>query len=208
MFTFYDNLYGFNEKVWNLCYNESLKHWVSFYSWVPSFSENIYNQYFSFDRNCSKWIAKIDASLGKGSIAVNNAIISKYDNNTKPKIEIFITDSIKESNKYFNMNCEFTLENDIYGNNEKFELVHENGIWVLIPKCDYEDLCTEDYYRIKGDKEVTPDDEEYELNLPIAYDENNRRKWLTGYHKIPVILLNISAKVSISLKDTKNNWKE
>lgn len=208
MFTFYDNLYGFNEKVWNLCYNESLKHWVSFYSWVPSFSENIYNQYFSFDRNCSKWIAKIDASLGKGSIAVNNAIISKYDNNTKPKIEIFITDSIKESNKYFNMNCEFTLENDIYGNNEKFELVHENGTWVLIPKCDYEDLCTEDYYRIKGDKEVTPDDEEYELNLPIAYDENNRRKWLTGYHKIPVILLNISAKVSISLKDTKNNWKE
>ena len=24
MFTFYDNLYGFEEKVWNLCYNENL----------------------------------------------------------------------------------------------------------------------------------------------------------------------------------------
>ena len=62
MFTFYDNLYGFEEKVWNLCYNENLQKWVTFYSWVPSYSENIYNQYFSFDRNTSKWIAKLGVS--------------------------------------------------------------------------------------------------------------------------------------------------
>lgn len=62
MFTFYDNLHGFEEKVWNLCYNELQQKWITFYSWVPSYSENIYNQYFSFDRNTSKWITKLGVS--------------------------------------------------------------------------------------------------------------------------------------------------
>lgn len=62
MFTFYDNLYGFEEKVWNICFNELLNKWITFYSWVPSYSENIYNQYFSFDRNTSKWITKLGIS--------------------------------------------------------------------------------------------------------------------------------------------------
>ena len=62
MFTFYDNLYGFEEKVWNICFSETLQKWITFYSWVPSYSENIYNQYFSFDRNTSKWIAKLGVS--------------------------------------------------------------------------------------------------------------------------------------------------
>ena len=62
MFTFYDNLYGFEEKVWNLCYNELQQKWITFYSWVPSYSENISNQYFSFDRNTSKWITKLGIS--------------------------------------------------------------------------------------------------------------------------------------------------
>ena len=29
MFTFYDNLYGLEEKVWNLCFNETIG-WVTF----------------------------------------------------------------------------------------------------------------------------------------------------------------------------------
>lgn len=62
MFTFYDNLQGFEEKVWNICYNELLQKWITFYSWVPSYSENINNMYFSFDRNTSKWIAKLGVS--------------------------------------------------------------------------------------------------------------------------------------------------
>lgn len=54
MFTFYDNLYGFEEKVWNICYNEITQKFTTFYSWVPSYSANIDNIYFSFDRNTSK----------------------------------------------------------------------------------------------------------------------------------------------------------
>ena len=69
MFTFYDNTYGFQEKVWNLCYNELLDKFITFYSWVPSFMENINNVPFSFDRDTSKWIAKLGVSHSTSSFA-------------------------------------------------------------------------------------------------------------------------------------------
>lgn len=56
MFTFYDDLYKDEEKVWNLCYNELLNQFVTFYSWIPSYSENIDTQFFTFDRNTSKYL--------------------------------------------------------------------------------------------------------------------------------------------------------
>lgn len=75
MFTFYDNLYGFEEKVWNICYNEVLGKWITFYSWIPSYSENIDNVYFSFDRDTSKWISKLGSSQ-KGSTSQDGVILS------------------------------------------------------------------------------------------------------------------------------------
>ena len=59
MFTFYDDINTLEEKVWNLCYNELQQRFITFYSWVPSYSENIDNIYFSFDRNTSKEITKL-----------------------------------------------------------------------------------------------------------------------------------------------------
>jgi hypothetical protein len=69
MFTFYDNTYGFEEKVWNLCWNELLQKFITFYSWVPSYMENINNIPFSFDRNTSKWVAKLGTSHANNSFA-------------------------------------------------------------------------------------------------------------------------------------------
>lgn len=69
MFTFYDNLQGFEEKVWNICWNEMLQMFVTFYSWVPSYMENINNLPFSFNRNTSKWIAKLGISHADNSFA-------------------------------------------------------------------------------------------------------------------------------------------
>lgn len=54
MFTFYDDINKDEEKVWNLCYNELLGQFITFYSWLPSYSENIDTKFFSFDRNTSK----------------------------------------------------------------------------------------------------------------------------------------------------------
>lgn len=60
MFTFYDDLNSTEEKAWNLCYNETLDKFITFYSWVPSYSENVDNVFFTFDRDSSKRIAHID----------------------------------------------------------------------------------------------------------------------------------------------------
>ena len=57
MFTFYDDIYKDEEKVWNLCYNELLGQFVTFYSWIPSYSENIDTKFFSFNRDTSKYLS-------------------------------------------------------------------------------------------------------------------------------------------------------
>ena len=62
MFTFYDQKYGFEDKAWNLCYNEITKSFVTFYSWLPSYSANIDNIFFTFDRSVSKYIAKLGSN--------------------------------------------------------------------------------------------------------------------------------------------------
>ena len=59
MFTFYDNLQGTSERSWNLCWNEILGIFTTFYSWIPSNMENIDNVPFSFDRDTLKAIGKL-----------------------------------------------------------------------------------------------------------------------------------------------------
>ena len=62
MFTFYDDVYEDEEKVWNLCYNELLEQFITFYSWIPSYSENIDTQFFTFNRDTSKALSLLNQS--------------------------------------------------------------------------------------------------------------------------------------------------
>ena len=62
MFTFYDNLHGIHEKSWNLCWNEILGIFTTFYSWIPSEMQNIDNIPFSFNRDTTKAISKLGIS--------------------------------------------------------------------------------------------------------------------------------------------------
>jgi len=57
LFTFYNGI-----KEWNLCYNENLKKFITFYSWTPSHSANIDNIFFTFDKKSSKNNLKLDAN--------------------------------------------------------------------------------------------------------------------------------------------------
>ena len=79
MFTFYDQKYGFEDKAWNLCYNEITKSFITFYSWLPSYSANIDNIFFTFDRSVSKYIAKLGLndmmSNSKSGLVVNTNIL-------------------------------------------------------------------------------------------------------------------------------------
>ena len=86
MFTFYDNLYGIHEKSWNLCYNEILQIFTTFYSWIPSDMINIDNIPFSFNRDTVKAIAKLGISdsgndFSDGVTLTNNVLIVNQDDN-------------------------------------------------------------------------------------------------------------------------------
>lgn len=101
LFTFYDNTYGFEEKVWNLCWNELLGKFITFYSWVPSYMENINNIPFSLNRDTSKWIAKLGTSHTESSIADGITLSNVLTNN----------ETKQEDNKYIavdNFNFTFT----------------------------------------------------------------------------------------------------
>lgn len=47
MFTFYRNLEQGNMVAWNVCYNEITKKMTTFYSWIPLYSANINDTYYS-----------------------------------------------------------------------------------------------------------------------------------------------------------------
>lgn len=55
MFTFIKDNF-----TWNICYNERQGMWITKYSWMPVYSENINNQFYSFSLDQSK---KGDAKL-------------------------------------------------------------------------------------------------------------------------------------------------
>ena len=86
MFTFYDNLYGTSEKCWNLCWNEILQVFTTFYSWIPGELQNIDNIPFSFDRNTLKAIGKLgvsnhDNDFSDGITLTNNILYVTKDDN-------------------------------------------------------------------------------------------------------------------------------
>lgn len=89
MFTFYDNLSGTEEKVWNLCWNEDMLGeqgaFTTFYSWVPSVMENIDNIPFSFNRDTSKYIAKLGKTQSISSFAEGVTLTNVLINNTLEK---------------------------------------------------------------------------------------------------------------------------
>lgn len=126
MFTFYDNLYGFEEKVWNICYNEVLQKWVTFYSWVPSYSENIDNIFFSFNRNTSKWISKLgmskaDSTNADGIVLSNNVIKGVGLVGTLTLVNRAVPDTDKT--QVPSVHYVYSLEKDNFGNWKYFSIV-------------------------------------------------------------------------------------
>lgn len=188
MFTFYDNLYGFEEKVWNLCYNENLQKWITFYSWVPSYSENIYNQYFSFDRNTSKWIAKLGVSkqgsdFADGIVLKNNIIEGNGFETTLDLVNRTLPEGDGITYK-----IEYELVQDNYNNKSLFTLKGNTLKFVG----DYSDITSE-FYEREGDL--------------IKKDDRGRRMWLPYESQVNrerlVILLNIQAHIKVQY-DSKN----
>ena len=176
MFTFYDNLYGFEEKVWNLCYNELMQKWITFYSWVPSYSENIYNQYFSFDRNTSKWISKLGVShygndFSDGVVLSNNIIPNDAKSGYRVG-ELSLANRTLPTGKDISCDIEYTLEHDNFGNYNSFEIKQEDGKYCLYLKEDAVNLCSEFY--VRGVKE----NGKYVQKITNPNDSSQKEEWI------------------------------
>lgn len=111
MFTFYDNLYGFEECAWNLCFNELLGKWITFYSWIPSYSANIDNIFFSFDRDSSKIYSK----LGIGTTGNPSADGITLDNPLNGGGILSLSNRYLPNADGISTNVSFTLEKDQRG---------------------------------------------------------------------------------------------
>lgn len=124
MFTFYDNLDSHVDNVWNLCYNIPLNKFITFYSWVPSFMENINNIPFSFNRDVSKWIAKLGISHANNSFAHGITLSNNIYDFTSPCIgTLSLSDVILPTiSNNVTYSYKFKLERDIYGNYKHFEI--------------------------------------------------------------------------------------
>lgn len=189
MFTFYDNLYGFEERVWNLCYNENLQRWITFYSWVPSYSENIYNQYFSFDRNTSKWITKLGISKYgndfSDGVTLDNVIIG--DNSWKA--DLHLSNRNLPTGTGVKSTIKYELVRDNYKNYELFEIVTREGdkedetIYSLKLKdgIGLNSLNSEIYAR-----EITINNITYILDKPVSEDTTAPAKRLLGRQTLPI----------------------
>ena len=90
IFTFYDDIYEDEEKAWSLCFNEMMGDggngaFITFYSWIPSYSENIDTKFFTFDRETSKSLSllgKCNYSIPENTgVLVDSPVINNDDDN-------------------------------------------------------------------------------------------------------------------------------
>lgn len=107
MFTFYDNKYGTSEKAWNICWNEILGIFTTFYSWIPADMQNIDNIPFSFDRDTVKSISKLGISdhandFSEGVTLSNNVLyVTESGFDVKDKtLEMYYLDPSGEKQEY------------------------------------------------------------------------------------------------------------
>lgn len=154
LFTFYDNIDRFQEKVWNLCYNEKLSKWITFYSWIPSISDNIYNTFCTFDRSTTKDIAKLWLTKN-GKIKLSDFIFTKKEGNYNT-ISINISDDLNRGTH------SLELQRDVYKNYQHFEITKKETKWYLKVK-NGTDLNSEDF----NDRKV------FDLNILLTLTEDN-----------------------------------
>lgn len=149
MFTFYDDLYGFEEKVWNICYNEVMQKFITFYSWVPSYSANIDNIHFSFNRDTSKWISKLASSgslsTSADGIVLSNVVIDDWETKDDMKLtKLGLVNRSLPNTQNTGLEIELTYEivRDNFGMYKHFKIITEgekqNKVSYLALKEDFE----------------------------------------------------------------------
>lgn len=189
MFTFYDNSIGFEETAWNLCFNEAQDAFVTLYSWIPSYSANIDNIFFSYDRNASKWITKLATSNYVASTA--DGVVVKIKRNVPDETNFGAIDinDWEEVGGY--KQCYLDLANRIKPSEHiknihlTFELVRDN-------------FRNDRYFKIEGDR----------LMISLTKFQLLQKAMVSKIPQIPVIQLNIACSVQIETDNVASMYGE
>lgn len=193
MFTFYDNLYGFEEKVWNLCYNEMQDKWITFYSWVPSYSENIYNSFFSFDRNTSKWISKLGVSKADNDFSDGITLSNNIITGDSWSAKLSLSNRNLPTGDGITTSISYEPVRDQFGNYKKFKI---EGDVIKLNDTSYDSLKSELYQRDeKGNILKDENGRLVRLDNPINKDNI-------------VILLNIKANITVTNSEGEPSFVE
>lgn len=148
IFTFYNKA---RNVEWSLCYNERYGKWVTRYSWIPLYSENINNIYFSFDKNKAEVLSQI-AYLKTGSdVKLDNLI---YNTSSKLVTTVQFNNVELEKMKFATF---------INGGKTSYIDNDGNEIFIQLTKQDVESF-------------VIIDNENYHENY-IYFDADNLKRW-------------------------------
>lgn len=137
MFTYYDVDSIFDEKKWNMCFNEELGKWVTRYDWEPVSSVSINNIYFSYDRESVEKIALLSSSY-INSTNSKGIVVSEYDITPSSQINLTLKGDILE--KYYPKFYLSWLGEDLSQyDNAKFRLIQSSTSsgerkYQLVPK--------------------------------------------------------------------------
>ena len=71
IFTFYNDE---EDTEWNICYNERIQKWVTRYSWIPLYSENVNNIFYTLDKKRASILSYIydNINASDGIVSVNS----------------------------------------------------------------------------------------------------------------------------------------
>lgn len=196
MFTFYDNTVGFEEKAWNICFNEVINEWVTFYSWLPSYSASIDNIYFSFDRNTSKWISKLGVCKSDNSFANGIVLTDNVMQKGKREIGTFALTGVElpDLKTGVSRTYEYTIQRDNFGYYRMFHIANNaNGLpsLYLNDDIDYDTLVANIF---KMDSRT---------GKRVFIDKNS-----PNYNDTILFQLNIRCDVTLEYKGNDNNIKQ
>lgn len=87
MFTFYNDT---EDEEWNICYNERLDKWSTRYSWIPLYSDNVNNVYYSLDKKRAEVLAHIYDNINAttGIVVTDPGKVLWKDIKSDHKIEV------------------------------------------------------------------------------------------------------------------------
>ena len=101
MFTFYNDT---EDEEWNICYNERLDKWSTRYSWIPLYSDNVNNVYYSLDKKRAEVLAHIYDNINATTGIVVTAPEKVLWNNIKADHQIEVTAKGYSLYKWFHFN--------------------------------------------------------------------------------------------------------